>query len=482
MPFDKNKYKRLMGGLECVELRFSDVYNDDNFTKRFDAEYQRKKFLENVKSLNNIGAIELCSGQGGYVNGGKRIPKGESFSDSGIKYARAEDNKGNFLSVEDSPYISEALHNVLSRYTTEYNDVLITNVGNGIGDVTINKYTDITINLTENCVKVNKLKGLSPEILFIYLKSKYGYLQIYREKVGTAQPKLSIERIRKFLVPKFSDSFDKKISNIVNAAHLKEKESKDLYHTAEILYKNYVNIDIKNILDKNNTGINVKRFSETFLNTERLDAEYYQKKYEFLVNELNKTDTMLLGDITISKKSIEPGSEYYTEEGIPFVRVSDMTKYGIELGNAFLPTDIVVSPQKLYPKKDTILFSKDGTVGIAYKIMEDSKIITSSALLHLRIKDKNVTPNYLTLALNSDIVRMQAERDTNGSILQHWKKDEIEKVIVPIISMDKQKIINEKIDESFNKLDESKKLITRAIKAVETAVEKSEKEAMRSLN
>ena len=34
--------------------------------------------------------------------------------------------------------------------------------------------------------------------------------------------------------------------------------------------------------------------------------------------------------------------------------------------------------QKLYPTKDTILLSKDGTVGIAYKIKNETEIITVS--------------------------------------------------------------------------------------------------------
>ena len=63
------------------------------------------------------------------------------------------------------------------------------------------------------------------------------------------------------------------------------------------------------------------------------------------------------------------------------------------------------------PKKDTIFLSKDGTVGIAYKMNKDENIITSSAILHLDVKDEKVLPDYLTLVLNSILyVRKKKER------------------------------------------------------------------------
>ena len=47
------------------------------------------------------------------------------------------------------------------------------------------------------------------DYLFSFLQSKFGKFQIERETVGTAQPKLAIERIRNFLIP----IIDKKIQN-----------------------------------------------------------------------------------------------------------------------------------------------------------------------------------------------------------------------------------------------------------------------------
>lgn len=116
--------------------------------------------------------------------------------------------------------------------------------------------------------------------------------------------------------------------------------------------------------------------------------------------------------------------------------MQNLTKFGLT------DTSIYLSENEfkdcIRPKKDTILLSKDGSVGIAYKMNnKDEDIIASSAILHLDVKDKRVLPDYLTLVLNSVFVKMQAEKDAGGSIINHWKKSEIENVIIPIITKEK---------------------------------------------
>ena len=135
------------------------------------------------------------------------------------------------------------------------------------------------------------------------------------------------------------------------------------------------------------------------------------------------------------------------------------------------------------PKKDTILFSKDGSVGIAYKIEEDTEAVTSGALLHLHIKTtEKILPDYLTLVLNSEVVQLQAERDVNGAVIQHWKPSNIENVIIPILPYAIQQEVAEKVQHSFSLRKQAEQLIETAVKAVEIAIENGEETATDYLN
>lgn len=212
-----------------------------------------------------------------------------------------------------------------------------------------------------------------------------------------------------------------------------------------------------------------KRLSQTFLASGRLDAEYYQPKYNYLDTQLSSMLTKRLGEVVEIQRSIEPGSEAYGEEGVPFVRVADLSKFGLESPSTHLdPKAFSTAPR---PKKDTILLSKDGSVGIAYKMNGDADVITSGAILHLTVKDKNVMPDYLTLLLNSPIVRMQAERDAGGSIIQHWKPSEIEQVVIPILPVHIQQKLSERVSKSFALRRESKTLLDKAKLMVEQTIE-----------
>ncbi|MDR3111688.1 MAG: N-6 DNA methylase [Elusimicrobiota bacterium] len=226
-------------------------------------------------------------------------------------------------------------------------------------------------------------------------------------------------------------------------------------------------------------NINIKRFSESFLATGRLDAEYYQPKYEAILSKIKQHEYDLLGNLVSIKKSIEPGSDAYSDEGLPFLRVADYNKFGIsnpdkKISNNFCNDnrELIAS---LKPKKETILFSKDGSVGTAYMLREDADFITSGAILHLTVKKKKILPEYLTLVLNSEVVQQQAERDAGGSIILHWRMEEIEKVVIPIVNDKTQRRIADLVEKSFSLRQESEQLLDKAKDMVEKEIEKAEK-------
>jgi hypothetical protein len=281
-------------------------------------------------------------------------------------------------------------------------------------------------------------------------------------------------------LPKLSKNYQGKIAELVDNSESLLKKSKNNYLLAENLLLETLNLKDFQLSKE---PVNVKNFSQSYGSSGRLDAEYYQVKYEQVVNRIISTDYDQLVNIVKIKKSIEPGSSVYADEGLPFVRVSDYNKFGLSTPDKYLTDDFCKENaeqiKKLKPKKETILFSKDGSVGTAYMLREDADFITSGAILHLTVKDKNkIIPEYLTLALNSKLVQMQAERDAGGSIILHWRVSEIEKVVVPIIDFDKQRAIADLVEESFQLKKQSEHLLEVAKTAVEMAIEKDEKTAM----
>lgn len=303
---------------------------------------------------------------------------------------------------------------------------------------------------------------ISPATLVAYLNCKYGRIEIERYSMVSNQANFSPAKFREINIPIFPKSLINNVDILTYTAFEKLEKSEKLYASAEEELIKHLGLGE---LPINPETINVKSFKKSFLYSGRLDAEYYQTKFDNLFELLSKFKCDALNNLVDIEKSIEPGSEAYQDKGIPFVRVQDLSKFGIS------ETDVYLSPKDysnvIRPKKDTILLSKDGSVGVAYKVESDSEYITSGAILHLAIKDERVLPDYLTLVLNSIVVRMQAERDAGGSIIQHWKPSEIEKVIIPILPYEIQEKISDIVKHSFELRKEAKNLLYEAKQLVE---------------
>ncbi|GGT71238.1 hypothetical protein GCM10007985_03990 [Aliarcobacter butzleri] len=399
-----------------------------------------------------------------------------------VPFIRSGNCGETFINLSDLEYISELSHKQLPKSTTKLHDIMMARKGK-IGGASIITENEVNYNCNENVIKLTIIDKAryNPFYFTVYFNSKFGLKQIERLSTGNVQPWLSIFQIRKLLIPELNKQFQLQIENLVQSSYKKVEESKTLYKEAEeLLLKEIDLLDFKPSVE----NISIKSFKDSFGTSGRIDSEYYQPKYDELVAHIEKTKFDKLSNIVNIKKSIEPGSEAYQEEGIPFIRVSNVTKFGISDTDIYLSKNILKEEelQKLYPTKDTILLSKDGTVGIAYKIKNEKEMITSGALLHLSIKKDDILPEYLTLVLNSLIVQFQAQRDAGGSIIQHWKPSEIQEILIPIIDISIQTKIEEKIKKSFELKEESKQLLDLAKKVVEIAIEKDEEEAIKFIS
>ncbi|MFW3344369.1 restriction endonuclease subunit S [Aliarcobacter butzleri] len=449
-----------------------------------DSEYYKKEYISLYsKIINSPKLIDFTTMSDLSTNGSFAIVKKIMSNDEPkiIPFIRSGNCGETFINLSDLEYISELSHIQLPKSTTKLHDIMMARKGK-IGGASIITENEVNYNCNENVIKltIKDKTRYNPFYLTVYFNCKFGLKQIERLSTGNVQPWLSIFQIRKLLIPELDKRFQLKIETLVKFSYQKIEESKKLYKEAEdLLLKEIDLIDFQ----PNDENIAIKFFKESFLDTGRLDSEYYQPKYHELIAHIKKTKFDKLDNIANIKKSIEPGSEAYHEEGIPFIRVSNVTKFGITDTEIHLSKDILKKEdlEKLYPTKDTILLSKDGTIGIAYKIKNETEMITSGALLHLTIKRDDVLPEYLTLVLNSLIVQLQADRDAGGSIIKHWKPSEIQEVLIPIIDISIQIEIEEKIRKSFELKEESKKLLDLAKKAVETAIEQNESEAIKIL-
>lgn len=446
------------------EVKFSKL-KIENGEWRIDSEYFKKEYLNEDSDLAKHKTVLLgnyafvTDGQHGYY---------ETDPSSKIHMLAARNCKDYFANTTDSIPLAKWVDDKNKRSSLAHGDIILSTRGSvGCCAIVYDEVLPANINQDVARIKLNNSDDFRPEFLIAYMNCKFGQNWMFRNQTGMVQQGLPLDKVRSIPVPMLSPAFQSQIEQIVKSAHAKLAESKSLYAQAEEILLS--ELGLKDWQPKKES-VSVKSFSD-FAKSGRLDSEYYQPKYDELFNHLLHYNCVKLGDIVSIKKSVEPGSESYIAEGIPFIRVSDVSKFEIS------KTDLHLSPKEfdlkaLRPHKDTILFSKDGSIGIAYKCQKDLNVITSGALLHLDVRDETILPDYLTIVLNSMVTKLQAERDSNGAIIQHWKPEDIKKVVIPVLSMQNQSLIAEKIQKSFDLRKQSKELLESAKLMVEEEIEK----------
>lgn len=459
-----------MEGLEIKEKKLYEVLSNKDF--RIDSSFYTKEPKKNPDLIYAKIGEHLISSQYGISI--------EMNTDSvGYPIYRMNEIHDMLcdLDVDKCADITQAEYN---RFALKDRDVLFnrTNSFEWVGRTGIYyQNDDIQRTFASYLVRLNPKDSILPEYLCAYLNCKYGEWDVKRRaRQSINQTNVNPEEVKEIEIPILDIDLQQKIRCCFTQANSLRILSQKTYSKAELILHNGLGVNSVAVTDVN---VSQKRFSD-FINSGRLDAEYYQPKYDDLFSRLSKFESKRLGDMVQIRKSIEPGSEAYQNKGIPFMRVSNLSKFG------FSDTEIHLSPDEygdvIRPKQNTILLSKDGSVGIAYKVEQDMNVITSGAILHLTITDNEFMPDYLTLVLNSVIVGMQAERDAGGSIIQHWKPSEIENVIIPKLSKEIQQEITNKVKESFALRRESKRLLNLAKTAVEIAIKRGENLAMELLN
>lgn len=328
--------------LEVSVLKLSEAQKD-NESKRIDSEYFKKEYLENeaiIKIKDNYAFLEnfIVKMTGGAT------PLGADYPDKGIPFLRVQNIMQNYFNVEDIVYISQQDDEYLKRSRLKFNDVLLTITGISYGKSAVVERDLVGANINQHSVKI-EVKNINPYFLSTFLNSKFGKLQSDKKITGVTRPALDYQSIKKFLIPIFPMEFQLEIQNLVKDSHKALEESKELYKKAEETLYLELGLDPKNplqgLLDSktnnptNSPNISIHTLKESFLKTGRLDSEYYQKKYE--INEkiiMNKKYTVLDNLVSITK-SIEPGSNLYKNKGIPFIRVTNLTQYGLSEGDVF---------------------------------------------------------------------------------------------------------------------------------------------------
>ena len=203
----------------------------------------------------------------------------------------------------------------------------------------------------------------------------------------------------------------------------------------------------------------------------RMDAEYFQPKYERLVNTLQKQQARPLEDV-LEGVSTKFNSLTQPDKTFRYVELSNInTSIGIIDGYTETSGKEVPSRAKRVLKKgDVIVSTVEGSLGkVALVSKEREGCLASSGFFQFRSED--LLPEVLLVIAKSFIFQNQLEQRCAGTILTAVPKDSIKDVLVPILPKATQEKIAELVRESHAARKRAKELLEEAKRKVEELIE-----------
>jgi len=465
----------LLKGLEISVLNLSEVRNSiEDF--RIHSEFFKKEFLNNEIKLKSFNSKPLSTYSKISDGDHSKFPDNQKRE---VRYLQARDINNNFLEITSDVFVSKTYLEKNKRSLLKGEDILLSIMGT-VGDITILPKGFKPAMCNRALAIIKNIKGISPQFLFSYLTTKFAFIEIERLKNGGVQQRLNLDVLNKLRIPNLGVEFQKMIEITVLKAQETRLLSKQSYTKAETLLLEEIGLQD---FTPSKEPVNIKSFKDSFGTSGRLDAEYYQKKYEDIENKIHKTKN---GFTTISNEFEQITLKSKKDKiGYNYIEISDVNVSTGSCNSNFIKTNELPANAKTLVKKGDILISKVRPYRGAVTLInfEKEDLIVSGAFTVLREKEKSIFSNeVLKVLLRTKEYKELLLKFNVGTSYPVIKDIDVLNLPIPKISKDTQEEITSKIQHSSKLKKQSEHLLEVAKKAVEIAIEEDEEVALKFIN
>lgn len=392
-----------------------------------------------------------------------------TFPDGYSKYYGARNVTSAILNDNGFEYITKEHHKKLIKTELRPRDVLISCVGANIGCAAIVPDNIGVANIVRNVALIRSTnEDVLNEYLHIFLCTKYGKELYIRMNTGNAQPLVSLDYIKTIPVYIPSMIFQLRIKEKTSKALNNLTHSQTLYLQAEDLLLETIGLKDFRPSQK---GTNIKSFKESFLATGRLDAEYYQPKYEDylqIVRTYPNGFAILYSICNLKDTNFMPvdNYEYKYIELSNVGKTGNITDYTVEQGGN-LPS----RARRKINTNDIIISSIEGSLESCALITEDYDNALCSTGFYV-INSSKINSETLLVLFKSKLMQNILKQNCSGTILTAINKAEFCNLPIPLIDYQTQQQIATLIRESFALREESERLLEKAKGIVEREIDK----------
>ena len=456
-----------MEGLEITIQNYNELEKIIDY--RIEAEYFDKRFLRIDKIFENqkyVTFFDIADYENGRAYSSDEFYEGEG----GVKVSKIGDvtqkrPNENWFSVSEKEFIKQR-----GNYLVD-SDILMTLTGDPPDVGKVNLFISNELKSTWNqrvariFLKENQNIFLNHKVLYIILSTHYCREQLERFAKGIRQRNLGTECIEQLKLPVLSDAIQLKTNSLVENSIENLTKSQTHYRQAEELLLETIGLkDFTPSQEKTN----IKTLKKSFLSTGRLDAEYYQSKYEEIENKIkSQPHTFVVDVFNLNENLIDYKSSKYN-----YIEIGDVNVGSGAYSYNLIETSELPANAKIQSKRGDLLISKvrpnRGAISIIQGEITDLVVSGAFTVLEEKADYKKET---LFILLRTKQYREWMLKYNVGTSYPVIKDEDILNLPIPIINLPTQQQISALIQESFALRKESERLLSEAKEMVEREIE-----------
>lgn len=470
----------MLEGLEINIINFADTYSNLDNTLRIDSEHYLRKYkniLHKISSKKHARLSDLISTP--VITGHTPSMKVDKYYGGNVKFIKTDNLRVNKISGDFSDTLTQEGDNTISRSRLKEGDIVTTIIGATheiVGRTSIIQKEILPANINQNIALIRPNKDLiNPNYLNIFLNTSYGRNLLYWQSRQTGQVNLNCREVERVYVPLFPD-LETRINELVG-----------LIEKGKILIQEAHNKSEKLLLDTlglqnfqpSKEAVNIKSFSESFIHSGRLDAEYYQVKYDELENSIKQYSSFeVIRNIrTDNFRGLQP--EYVENGALSVINSKHILENTLDYEN-FEKTDSAKWESQERARVfqgDILTYTTGANIGRTQVYLNEDKAIASNHVNILRLK-KQYNPYYVGFVMNSLVGRMQTEKLSAGSAQAELYPKDIDQFLIPFCPTATQHEIVALVQQAYELKRQSEYLLKVAKTTIEIAIEQDEETAL----
>ena len=442
-------------------VSFADIKTSPGI--RMDAEYWRSVFIKNSRLVPTTNKIKHFISKN--VSNIKSSPINKNFDYLEISKISLENPMYETIKVQKGEEPDRA------HYILRENDVVVSTVRPNRNAVAFIDRNNI---IGSSGLSVLRSNGeIEPEYFFVFCKTDYFINCLIRANKATMYPAVSNEDILN--LPMFipSKKFRKIITQNIKKAFFYIAKAKDIFVQTENMFLSELDL----VSWKPQHKLTFIKDLYNIKQTQRMDAEYFQPKYEKLIHNIKhyKEGWDTLGNlISLKDDNFKPKENHLYK----YIELSHISSTGeiikhINSKGQNLPS----RAKRKISKGDIIISSVEGSLSQVALIDQEYDNGLCSTGFYV-INSKKLNSETVFLIMKSIIGQLQLKKGCSGIILSAINTDQFQKIILPKISISIQKQIKNNISQVVNLRKQAKHLLKHSVLAVETAIKKNEKTAI----